>query len=237
VVNKVDVILLCGGKGTRFYKVTEDRIPKSLYKVDGKPLIEYTIHALDFSQINKLIFAVDYHAERIIDWITTQDFPCEVEISYQEGEGVLGAVRSALQLVTTEHFIVCNTDEVRDNFSMNRFMAQYNVRNHGAMATALSDQLYRHRVVTENANNIANTELKNTLYVNSPTTVGIVNIGFLLLKKSTDDLFDSSHGTDWSSIINPIVETGLMQSIFDERVRYFNVGTPNELDEVVEYLY
>lgn len=237
-MNKIDVILLCGGKGTRFREVTEDRLPKSLYKVNDKPLIEYTIDTLDFSRINKLIFAVDYHAEKIISWISKQDFSCEVKISYQEQEGVLGAVRSAHGFVATDFFIVCNTDEVRDNFSMNKFVSQYKLKNYGAMATAPSDQLYRHRVVIENSNkNITRTELKNNLYVDSPTKIGIVNTGFLLLRTSIGDVFDDSFGSDWSSIIDPIVETGLMQSIVDEDVHYFNVGTFNELNEVVEYLH
>ena len=49
--NTVDVILLCGGKGTRFREVTGDKVPKSLYKLDGEELIKFTINNLDFSLV------------------------------------------------------------------------------------------------------------------------------------------------------------------------------------------
>lgn len=55
-------ILLSGGRGTRLREVTQNAIPKSLFEVGGKPLIDYSIESLPPDQFNPLIFAVDHHS-------------------------------------------------------------------------------------------------------------------------------------------------------------------------------
>jgi NDP-sugar pyrophosphorylase family protein len=237
-MNEVDVVLLCGGKGTRLYEVTNDKLPKSLYILNGRPLIDYTIEALDFARINRLIFAVDYHADLIIDWVKGQKFACEVVISHQVRDGILGAVESALCHISSEHFIVCNTDEVRLNFSMSEFLDAYDQTEYkSAMATALSSQLYRHRVVIKDSRGkIIATELKNEHYKKIPHQKGVINTGFLLFSRDIVYKFNDYLGCDWSSMIDPLVEAGGMQSVQNSRVCYFNVGTSTELKDVSSFL-
>jgi NDP-sugar pyrophosphorylase family protein len=194
---------------------------------------------LDFSRIGRLIFAVDHHADLIIEWIKAQKFTCEVVVSYQKKEGILGAVESALSFVSTKHFIVCNTDEIRQNFSMSNFLSNYDQSTYkSAMATTLSSSLYNHRVIFEKPKGkIATTELKNELYKELPNRKGIVNTGFVLYSKDVVDKFDNSLGHGWSTMINPLVEAGDMQSIQDELVCYFNVGTLTELIDASDCLF
>ncbi|WP_157968537.1 nucleotidyltransferase family protein [Streptomyces geranii] len=235
----VDVVLLCGGKGTRFHEVTKDAIPKSLYKLDDLELIRFTLDVLDFSAINSLVFAIDHHADAIRDWVAEQKIPCPVHFSEQTEPGVLGAVKAALKLVTQESFIVCNTDETRDGMVMGDLLAQHaSAPQKGAtMTTTRSDRLYQHRVITTDEDGtILATELKGERFKTRETEVGQINVGFIVFRRDAVDLFDTEYGHDWSSMINPLVDKGLMRAAHNPDIRYFNVGTAQELAQALSYL-
>jgi NDP-sugar pyrophosphorylase family protein len=117
--NVLDIILLCGGQGSRFREVTNDRVPKSLYKVDDAELITYTLRALDPRTTGRLIFAVRHHAAQMQQWVNDQALPFDCVISTQGGEGVADAIRAAMRAVRAERVAVCNTDEILDSFTMN----------------------------------------------------------------------------------------------------------------------
>lgn len=238
---KVNAVLLCGGKGARFADITEDNLPKSLYKVSGKELIRYTLDALDSEPIiDKLIFAVDHHANMMTQWIYQQNFFTEVVISRQSTPGIVGAIKSVSPYLTSSHFILCNTDEIRVGFDVNDFINKAlcaSKVHEGAMAVTWAQNLFRHRVIEiDNRGTIIATKLKNEKYKQSPEAQSRINIGFLMLPRSTINSFDDRYGNDWSSIIDPLVDQRRMHAVLNPSVEYFNVGTPIELAEATEFL-
>lgn len=239
MTSPVDVILLCGGKGTRFREVTQDKVPKSLFKLNDFELIKFTTDNLDFSLVNSLIFAVDHHAESVMEWAKAQQFSCPVHFSTQTEPGVLGAVKAALSYVTTDSFIVCNTDEMRDGISMKELLKHHstNPKSKATMLTTFSDHLSQHRVITTNSDNIVTaSELKNPLYKDQETAVKQINVGFIVFKKDAVPLFDAVHGNDWSSLIHPLIDARLMGAALNPTIHYFNIGTAHELEQARSYL-
>lgn len=236
---KVDTVLLCGGRGVRLAEVTGDKLPKSLYPVHGKELIQYTLDSLDMEAVGKLIFAVDHHDDKMVSWIYSQNLPCDVAVSRQTEPGIVGALRGASAYIKSAHFIICNTDEVRHNFSAKKFLREsMQVINSGTgtMATTISTDLFRHRTISTGPDGvIVNTQLKNQAYRESPGKEGMVNIGFLLLPKEFVGKIDDAHGNDWSSIIDPLVDQRKLFAVPFPNVRYFNVGTPAELNEAASF--
>jgi NDP-sugar pyrophosphorylase family protein len=240
VKTTINVILLCGGKGSRLIDVTKDEIPKSLYAIDDMELIRYSVNMLESSPlVDKLIFAVDHHADKMVQWIYDQELQTEVVVSQQNTPGVVAAVKSALPHVTSQHVIVCNTDEIRDEFDVGYFIKnslQLINAAEGVMATTSADNLYRHRVIqVDGSNRITATTLKGDIYRKSPDLEGQINIGFLLLPRQTLINIDERYGNDWSSIIDPLVEQRKLYTVFSKGVRYFNVGTALELEEAMKF--
>jgi NDP-sugar pyrophosphorylase family protein len=236
----INVILLCGGRGTRLADVTKDKIPKSLYAIDDMELIKYSVNMLESSvYIDKLIFAVDHRSDKMTQWVNEQNFKTNVAISKQGIPGVVAAVRSALPYVASEQVIVCNTDEIRDGFNVDYFIEnsmKVVEPNEGVMATATADNLYRHRVINTDENNrIIYTTLKGDTYLRSPNLVGVINIGFILLPRYSLNKLDERYGNDWSSIIDPLVEQRKLYVVHTPSVKYFNVGTLSEVDDAMKY--
>jgi len=239
-MQKVDIILLAGGKGKRFHPVTGDKIAKSLYRLNDLELIKYSIQVIDFSLVRRLIFALDHHAEMVKEWVEQQDLPCEVYFSRQDQPGVLGAVEAAEKFIVSDNFIVCNTDEIREGLSMRRLVEFHEAAPPSVLATmaaTVATSLYHHRVlVLDDANLVLKTELKNSYYEEYPDITKPINTGFIIFKKQASKFFNDAYGGDWSAIINPLVDRHAIQALVNPSISYFNVGTLQELEEASEYI-
>ncbi len=231
-------VLPCGGRGTRLQPITEDRIPKSLFKVGGQELIRYSTDVLDPSMVGHLVFAVDHRAEQIHDWVESAGLPNIVRFSEQTEPGVLGALSTAAVQVPEAQFIACNTDEVRTNMDLERILDFHEKSGTLAtMVTTYTNRLSRHRTVTVRGDGrVVATELKPESYKNKPHAVGLVNTGFLVMDKRVTEHFDPSHSIDWGGLIDPLCDAGQLSAFADRNIAYFNVGTPEEYQEAETFL-
>ena len=238
MLKKIDVILLSGGKGTRFREITHDKIPKPLYKVNDLELIKYSIQSLDFRLVNNLIFAVDHHADMIKEWVKRQEFPANVVYSYQSRPGVFGAVSAALKYVESDHFLVSNTDEIREGLTLESLLSEH-IQNDSmaTMALAPVDHLYRHRVISLNDKGIVSgSDLRNDIYKQNSSLKLPVNAGYVMYSSQAIELFDdTAYASDWSAIVDPLITSGLVAGVNYPEVVYFNVGTPAELSDAVSF--
>jgi NDP-sugar pyrophosphorylase family protein len=64
----IAAVVLCGGIGTRIKEITHS-IPKSLIKIQKKPLIWFTISSLLKSGVNKIIFPLGYKGNQIENYL------------------------------------------------------------------------------------------------------------------------------------------------------------------------
>jgi len=232
-------ILPCGGMGTRLFAITEDAVPKSLFVVGGKELIRHTTDSLRPEIVRRLVFAVDYKAEEIMTWVEGAKLPHIVQFSEQQEPGVLNAIVSGAQYVLEDSMIASNTDEVRMGLNVADVVRHH--ESNGTLATMVitySNNVSRHRVVEvrESDGKVIKTKLKPTEYKNHPEKIALVNTGFLIIEKRAMEYFDPEYNKDWSGIIDPLCEAGQLSAYIDPRIRYFNVGTPEEYKEAEEYL-
>jgi len=232
-------ILPAGGKGTRLRSITGDEIPKSLLNVGGKELIRYSIDSLTPDLVNRLVFAVDYKADQIRDWVLRANFPHVVQFSEQTAPGVLGAISAGSNYVKEDEMIACNTDEVRARLLLESII-NFHERS-GRLATMVAtstNRLYRHRLlqIRENDGLVLSTRLKPEEYRSNPDAIGLVNTGFLILNKRAVEYFDPGHNTDWGGIIDPLCDAEQLGAYVDPNILYYNVGTPEEFDEAEKAL-
>lgn len=113
----MDVIVICGGLGTRVREITNDEIPKILIPVNGKPFIEYLIEVLYAKGARNIVFACGFKADVLekylfekrygIPW--PQLYVVKEEGALDTGGAVLNALRNTLA-VQTNPFLVINGD-------------------------------------------------------------------------------------------------------------------------------
>jgi len=81
-------IILAGGRGTRLGKLTEE-MPKPMLKVKGKPILQHMIEHFSSYGIKKVILAIHYKKEKIIEYFGDGKNLVE-EIIYSEEKEPLG---------------------------------------------------------------------------------------------------------------------------------------------------
>jgi len=105
-----EAIVLAGGLGTRLREAVPD-LPKTLAPVAGRPFLGHVIDALRMQGIQRIIFALGYKSELILDYLKTEyrtlDYDYVVE---DEPLGTGGAIRFALTIADSANVLVVNGD-------------------------------------------------------------------------------------------------------------------------------
>lgn len=106
-----DVVLLCGGRGSRLGPLTES-IPKPLLTVGQKPFLFYLLLRLRRQGFHRFILATHYLSEKFKDFLTIYDefTPATIVISEKEPLGTGGALRHAATWVRSPCFVTLNGD-------------------------------------------------------------------------------------------------------------------------------
>ena len=104
---KNDVIVLCGGQGTRLRKIFSD--PKILFPLEGEPFLLKLYSQFRELTSGKIILCTGHKSDRIE--IFCEDNNLDVIISREDmPAGTGGAILNALKHVSTNYFICVNGD-------------------------------------------------------------------------------------------------------------------------------
>lgn len=110
----MEAIILAGGFGTRIQSVVSD-VPKPMAPVAGKPFLAYILQSLVKQDIRKIILAVGYKKESIINHFGNRFESAELLYSLEEEPlGTGGGIRKALELAEENEVLVINGDTYFD---------------------------------------------------------------------------------------------------------------------------
>ena len=107
----MEAILLAGGLGTRLRSVVSDR-PKPMALIEGRPFMEYVVHQLAKSGVDRVIFAVGYKGSMVEEYFRDGSaFGIRAAYAYEETLlGTAGAIRNAASLLCGGQAFVLNGD-------------------------------------------------------------------------------------------------------------------------------
>ena len=163
--NEIDVVILCGGKGTRLQPVISDR-PKALAAFGDTTFLDILIASLKSHGFKKFILCTGYMKEQIkYHFKDTKD----IKILFSEEDeplGTGGALKKAESLIQSETFIVMNGDSICDmnfldfyqfhkNKNMLLSMALVRTKESKDFGTVVTNELheitsFNEKVVTDN---------------------------------------------------------------------------------------
>ena len=116
-------MILAAGFGTRLKPLT-DTLPKALIEYKGCPMIAYQIDRLKEAGIKEIIVNVHHHPEKMIEYISNNDFGVDIKLSLEDGEilGTGGGIIHAKDFFSGEdYFAVVNVD-IDTNFNIKQLM-------------------------------------------------------------------------------------------------------------------
>lgn len=98
----MQAVIMAGGQGTRLRALTQDKIPKPMIEICGKPLLQWQIENLKENGIDDIIVVIGHLGDLILD-----KFGDTVRY-YEEDEplGTAGALKEIVDLLDTEFFLI-----------------------------------------------------------------------------------------------------------------------------------
>lgn len=110
----VDLLVLCGGFGTRLRSAVSDR-PKSMAMIGERPFLDFILEHFARRGVERIVLCTGYLGDYIEQWYAGTPRPCELVVSREVSPmGTAGALRQAAPLIRTDPFIVANGDSLLD---------------------------------------------------------------------------------------------------------------------------
>lgn len=111
---KIAVMILAGGYGTRLSSIVADR-PKVLADVNGRPFLSYLFDQLSILKVKSVIICSGYKGEMIVQAFQYR-YKNQELIYSQEPEplGTAGALKLSLDFCSAEYIMVMNGDSFYD---------------------------------------------------------------------------------------------------------------------------
>ncbi len=109
-------MIFAAGLGTRLAPLT-DTMPKAMVPINGKPMLQHQIEKLRDAGCNYIVVNVHHFAEQIVNFVKTNDFGVQIEIS-DESELLLntgGGLRNVKRFFCEgDNFLIHNVDIFSD---------------------------------------------------------------------------------------------------------------------------
>ena len=236
-------LILAGGRGKRLEPHTDDA-NKSMLRLQGKPLIQYSLESALKAGAEKIVVVVGYRAEDIINCFgnSFHGTPVRYVIQY-ERNGLVHAIECARDAMDGADFTLFLADEVlshtrhdemlREFYSQDLFaicgVVKANDRTHirktyGLLADEASRRIYRliekPRVPVNGVMGTGNCVLRGEIFEYIERTPLNVERG----EKELPDLIQCA------------VDEGLLVKYFDIGDGYVNVNTPDDI-HIAEQVY
>ncbi len=133
-LTKIDVVILCGGLGSRLRSIIADR-QKVLAPVGGKPFLDILVEDLIRQGFQRIIFCVGHMKDGIVERYSNRG---EMEYLFSEELAPLGtggAIQNALPLIRSNPFLIMNGDS-RCEVNFSRFL-QFHLDRTAAVSMVL----------------------------------------------------------------------------------------------------
>ncbi len=129
-----DVVILCGGMGTRLQPILKDR-PKPMALINGRPFLDLVVDQVVSQGARRIIFCTGHHGSWIAQHLEQRN-DIEAVISHEEqSKGTAGALRACRDLVRTPTIVVMNGDSICF-VALSQFLMEHH-RRHAAVTLAV----------------------------------------------------------------------------------------------------
>ena len=103
-------LVLAAGRGSRLGNITEN-LPKPLVEVKNKPVIDYLICKLIDLNVSEIFINMHYKHELLEKFILDSNYRTKITLIYEpELLGTAGTLKSLIDVLSTEDFIVMHAD-------------------------------------------------------------------------------------------------------------------------------
>ena len=211
-MQKLDLVILAGGKGTRIKKFLKDN-PKPLANINDKPFISYLLNHYSKFNFEKIFILAGYKGNKIVKRYHKKFFNLtEIEVINEKKALDTGGALSNLKNKKVNDFLLINGDSI---FMIDNFF------------DLKKNTIY----LTNNSNYRSNSKL-NGLNIDSNQNIifskksNYMNAGVYFLKKNFLNLIPSKKVSLEDKILPKLINKKKLKGVISNNF-FFDIGTPN----------
>lgn len=181
-LDKIDIVILCGGLGTRLRSIISDK-PKVLAKIGDTTFLDILLNDISIFGLKNIILCVGYLKDQIKRHF---DYYCNYyngyNIIFSEEEkplGTGGAIKNAQSLIKSSPFIVMNGDSIC-NIDFREFL-NFHINKKALLSMVLSKSTTPQDYGVTTLDNSSRITSFNEKSVNNNNA--IINAGIYLMQK------------------------------------------------------
>lgn len=228
----MDIVILCGGLGTRLKSVTGDA-PKVMAEVDGKPFLDVIIEYLKDQGFQRIILCTGYQAQTVERYYQENSHDMRIVFSREEEPlGTGGALKNTRSLIESDIFFVMNGDSFCP-INLKNFLGFYEKQKTiAALAVSKVDESKDYGgIVLDKEYRILGFYEKADVPVGS--TAGYVNAGIYCFNKKLFSLMPEMKKFSMEYDVFPkLIQENIYGFLIDEK--FFDIGTPERLKKIRE---
>lgn len=229
-LKEIDVVILCGGLGTRLKPVVHDR-PKVLAKIGEKTFLDILINNLTTYGFRNIILCVGYLKDQIKKFFNHDK---DYNIKFSEEEFLLGtggALKKAEQLIKSSPFMVMNGDSI----CKINFHDFYDF--HVSKKASLSMALVRTQAARDFGSVILDESQRIMCFKEKVASRDecLINAGIYLMQKDLFSLMpDDKHFSLEYDFFPKLIEDRCFGFIINSEL--IDIGTPERYDKAIHLL-
>ena len=218
---KVDVILLCGGKGHRLRPHTFST-PKPLLIVNKKPFLYYMIKKFLRINVNQIIIATGYKSHKISKFVDKYFKKNKnIKLINSGNVDIIKRLKDCSKHIKND-FFVCYGDTYV-NINLNKYIKDFKTKNKYAFVIGA---YYKIKYGTVTYNKKTNIIKK---FKEKPTIQEPINLGYFLFKKNL--VSNIKKNNTWVKFLENLTKNKkLFINITDKK--YFTFDSPRDYHEI-----
>lgn len=171
----MNVILLCGGKGTRLKPLTITT-PKPMVKIKGKPILYYILNQLKKNDLNKFYVTTGYLSNIIETYFENNFKELDIKIINDGDVDIIERIKSVIRLEPNDEIMIIYGDTISDVDINSLIKYHKSQKNEGTMTLWPLKTNF----------GIVNIDDKNNItdFIEKPTLDKWINIGYFCIKPS-----------------------------------------------------
>lgn len=224
-------VILAGGPGVKMRPFTFE-MPKSLFPVSGKPLLEYTIELLRKYEIKDIVLVISHLGEKIRNHFGNgKKFGVHIEYVVEEKPvGTGGALKKAEKLIHDETFLVLHGDILAD-INLSDLIAFH--KSQGLIATIALTSTIDPSIY----GSVKLHGAKIVDFVEKPpkgsTSSLLINTGIYVLEKNVFEYLPKKDSFLLEDIFPSLAKKDNLGGFFFEG-KWFDIGTPTSYEYAIK---
>lgn len=218
----MQAIILCGGLATRLSEFTKS-VPKILLEIGNRTVLDWQFDFLKEAGVDEVILATGHQHNVLHNTVGTSHRGVEVRYAKEEKRlGTGGAIKNAMQLVSTSPFFVLNGDILIKEFSLVRMLDRLQPQMAGVLLGILVEDISTYgEIASDPQGRITAFREKQPIHRS-----GYINGGVYLFNRS---IANSLPNTDVFSIERDVFPNVSNLYVFKAEIDWIDIGVPDRL--------